>query len=237
MKTVQFFCLSMMLFLMVGYANANLAKGLQENDLTRTYEIDRFNELFLEGAFKVYLIQGNENSLEVRASDSGAFDYLDVDNRNEYLHLHVDREPFDFSRITLYITFKNFERLRIEGGIKLQTRGYLDLDDFMVDVKGGAKIEIRAKARNIGIKTEGGVMFELDGVAESLDVKVAGAGHVDADELKTRDVTFFIEGLGTGSVFATETLNATIKGVGKIKYRGNPQLTEFIDGLGSVDRK
>lgn len=237
MKTVQFFCLSMMLFLTVGFANANPAKGLQENDLTRTYEIESFNELFLEGAFKVYLIQGNENSLEVRASDSGAFDYLDIDNRNGRLHLHVDREPFDFSRITLYLTFKNFERLRIEGGIKLQTRGYLDLDDFMVDVKGGAKIEIKAKSRNIGIRTEGGVMFELDGVAESLDVKITGAGHVDADELKAREVTFFIEGVGTGSVYATETLNATIKGVGKIKYRGNPQLTEFIDGLGSVERE
>jgi hypothetical protein len=237
MKNVQNFCLVMMLLLTAGFTKANAAEGYQDNDLTRTYDIESFNELFLEGAFKVYLIQGNENSLEVRASDSGAFDYLNIDNRNGRLHLHVDREPFDFSRVTLYLTFKNFERLKIEGGIKLQTRGYLDLDDFMVDVEGGAKMEVHAKARNIGIRTEGGVMFELDGVAESLDVKITGAGHVDADELKTKDVTFFIEGVGTGSVYATETLNATIKGVGKIKYRGNPQLTEFIDGLGSVERE
>lgn len=216
--------------------SAKAAKGFQDGWESKTYKTGEFSELFLEGAFRVYLIQGNENLLEVKASDPAAFDFLNVTNQNGYLHLHVDREPFDFSRISLYITFEMLKRLEIEGGVKLRTRGYIDVQDLDVEIEGGAKLNIKAKARQITIDTEGGVMFEIDGIAESLDVKVSGAGHIDAAELQTKYVSFKIEGVGTGSVFATQTLDATINGVGKIKYRGNPQVTEHIDGLGSVEK-
>jgi hypothetical protein len=42
--------------------------------------------------------------------------------------------------------------------------------------------------------------------------------------------------VGTGAVYATETLHAKIEGVGKLKYRGNPEVTKDIEGLGSVSR-
>ena len=37
---------------------------------------------------------------------------------------------------------------------------------------------------------EGGVLVNLNGVAKSLSIKLSGAGHVDAKELKTEDVDF-----------------------------------------------
>ncbi len=201
---------------------------------SETYEIGDFKSVYLEGGFKVYLIQGKECSLTVRASDAEVFDYLKVKNNRSSLELKVDRKPFDFNRVNLYITFRTLEQLRIEGGVRMKTKGYLDLNDLYVQVEGGAKIELDIKAENVKIVSEGGVLFELQGVAESLDVKVSGAGHINAGELKTKNVSFQVEGVGTGNVYATETLNTKIEGVGKIKYRGNPDVTRSIDGVGSV---
>lgn len=231
MKLVYFFAVFSMILTSV---NAN---PLQDEDWdSKIYDIGNFTEVYLEGGYKVYLIQGDKNSLTVKASDSDVFDYLKVKNDSESLSLKIDRKHFDFDRITLYITFKNIEKIDIEGGVKLKTKGYLDLNDFSLHVKGGAKIELNLKADDVRVISEGGVLFEFDGVAESLDVKVSGAGHIDASELKAKDVTIKIEGVGTGSVYATETLYAKIEGVGKVKYRGNPKVTKNIDGLGSVTR-
>ena len=233
-------CLSNLAILFVLLGNVSQARpvmNLENDQESKIYEIGNFSELLLKGAFKVYLIQGNETSMRVEASDPVAFDYLNVTNRNGYLHVHVDREPFDFSRVSIFITFKTLERLEIEGGMKLRSRGYLDLDDLFVSLEGGAKIELQTKANDITIETEGGVMFDLDGVAQSLDVKIAGAGHIDAGELECKNASFKIDGVGTGRVFATETLFAQIKGVGKIRYLGNPDVTENIEGLGSVGRE
>ncbi|MBN1986565.1 MAG: DUF2807 domain-containing protein [Prolixibacteraceae bacterium] len=201
---------------------------------SKTYELNDFEKIQLEGGYQVYLIQGKENSLLVKASDADVFDYLKITSDAESLKLKVDREHFNFDRIRLYITFETLERIDIEGGVKLKTKGYLDLNDFAIHVEGGAKIEMNIKADDVEVISEGGVLFELDGVAKSLDVRVSGAGHIDAGELKTKNVTFRVEGVGTGNVYATDKLYAQIEGVGKIKYRGNPEVTKNIEGLGSV---
>lgn len=237
MKRICLFNLAILFVLLSGVSQAKPAINFQNNRESKIYEIGDFSELLLEGAFKVYLIQGDETSVKVEASDPVAFDYLNVTNRNGYLHVHVDREPFNFSRVSVFVTFKTLGRLEIEGGMKLRSRGYLDLEDLFVSLEGGAKIELQTKANDITIETEGGVMFDLNGVAQSLNVKIAGAGHIDAGELECKNASFKIDGLGTGRVFATETLFAQIKGVGKIRYLGNPEVTENIEGLGSVSRE
>ena len=203
---------------------------------SKTYEIGNFTEIYLEGGYKVYLVQGDENKVVVKASDDDAFDYLKVKNVDNKLSVKVEEDYFNYDRIILYITFKELNRVKIEGGVKLKTKGYLNLNDFNMYVAGGAKIELNLKAEDVHIVGEGGMLFELDGVAKSLDIKITGAGNIDADELRAKDVTIKIEGVGTASVYATETLNAKIEGVGNIKYRGNPKVTKYIDGLGSVKR-
>ena len=231
MKALSFLLTTVLLIA----ANQSFSQN-DDNWESKTYEIGNFHKIDMEGGFNVYLIQGETSSVEIRATDWDVFEDIEVKTDNSTLKLEVERKPFDFERVNLYITFRELEEISIEGGVKMKTRGYLDLRDFYIHVEGGAKIELDLKAENVKVVGEGGVIFELQGVAESLDARLSGAGHVDADELKTKHVSFRIEGVGTGSVYATETLNAKIEGVGKLKYRGNPEVRKNIEGLGSVSR-
>ena len=228
--------LSYFLLITLFLGASSICYGQDEDWETKTYKLTEFRDIYLKGGYKVYLIQGKENSLMVKASDEDAFDYLKVKNDRSSLGLEIDRKHFNFDRINLYITFKDIERIEIEGGVRLKTKGYLDLKDIYVSVEGGAKIELDMKARDVELNGEGGVLYELDGVADRLTVHLSGAGHVDASELKTKDVIFQVEGVGTGTVYATETLYAQIEGIGKVKYRGNPEVTKDIQGLGTVSR-
>lgn len=225
--------LASVLFLLLASTTVLFAQN-DENWESRTFNMGEFERIKLEGSFRVYLIQGNENLVEVRTTDEEVFDYLEIKNVNSTLKIEEEIKPFNFDRVNLYITFRNLEAINIEGGAKLKTRGYLDLNNFSITVEGGAKIELDMKAENVQVSGEGGVIFELQGVAETLDVHISGAGHVNADELKTKDVTIKVEGVGTSSVYATETLDAKIEGVGKVKYRGNPRVIKSIEGLGKV---
>jgi hypothetical protein len=221
-------------FLIIFSVNANAEQ--YEDWESKTYDVGEFTDIYLEGGYKVYLIQGDKNSITVKATDDDVFDELKIRNNSDELRLKVERDHFDYDRIILYITFKKLEKLEIEGGVRLKTKGYLDLDDFEMYVAGGAKIELDMKAENVKIFGEGGVLFELDGIAKSLDIKVSGAAHIDAEKFKSEDVSIKIEGVGTGTVYATETLYAKIEGVGKVWYSGNPKVTKHIEGLGSVKK-
>ena len=224
----------MLLFFINSVFFTIVASGQENGRESRIFETGRFNRLFLEGAFGVELIQGKKPSVEMHVSDPKAFDYLKVTNKDGMLHLHVDRKPFDFSRITLYITFDELTWLRVFGSIRVATRGYLDLKNLEMVLEGGARVKLQAKAHGISIENKGGVLVELLGVTDVLNMYLAGTGHINAGEMRARDVDFRIDGVGTGKVYATRRLNATIKGAGKISYLGEPKVTESIDGLGSV---
>jgi hypothetical protein len=201
---------------------------------TKTYEVGDFSQIALDGGFKVYLIQGDHCSVTVKSTDDNVFGNIKVKRNQSEVSIQLDASFFVFHRVSLYITFKTLEKLNIEGGVNLKTNGYLNLENISVNVEGGANIDLDMKAQNVLVYGEGGFLFELKGVADRLDVTIKGAGHVSAAELKTKDVSFVVAGFGTGSVYATQTLNAKIEGVGKLRYKGDPKVDQYIDGLGSV---
>lgn len=210
----------------------------QENEINvKTWVIDDFDKAVMEGTFKVFLKQGNKNSVTVKSVYSNISDYIDIKTERGTLMVKVKRKPFDFSSIEIFVTFKTLKRLDIDGGIKLETDGYLDLEDIFIRIRGGSRMKFFTKVRDLKLVNEGGVLIELSGVAKSFDVKIAGAGHIDASEMKSDVVNFKIEGVGTGIVHATKSLNAEIIGAGKLKYRGSPNVTKSIEGLGSVQQE
>lgn len=200
---------------------------------TRTYTIQPFTKIYLEGAFKVILDQGAQPGLRIK-TDEDNFKYIDVQSDTQTLSLKITKKHFNFDELVLYITFKDLEKLVIEGGVNLETKGYVDLKDFYLHVEGGATVEMNVKANKIEVIGEGGVKFEFDGIADELDARLSGAGYFDAIDLKTKKCDIRIEGVGAGSVYATETLNATISGFGKIRYKGDPQVYKKIEGVGVV---
>jgi len=214
----------------------SLAAFAQEDDnwISREYPISHFSSIYLEGGYKVYLSQGDKTSLTVKTTNENMFDVLEVSNRGDELSLVMNRDYLSYRRIRLYITVKDLDQIKAEGGLSLESDGYLDLKDIKLHVQGGAKVDLKMKAREVDVIGEGGVLVSLSGVADELSVKLSGAGHVDADELKAEDVRIEIEGVGTASVYATKELYTKIEGVGKVWYKGNPSVTKDIEGLGSV---
>ena len=231
MKTLRFSTL----FLVFGLVSLSLFANSSrwDDDETRTYEVSNFDRIHLEGGYIVILEQADKPGLKIK-TDEDAFRYIDVDSDNGSLSLRITKKHFDFERLELYIQFTDLKELHVEGGIKLETKGYLNLNDLDIHVEGGAKIEMEMKANHVDVLGEGGVSFDFEGVANSLDARISGAGHLDADDFKVKDVVFEIEGVGAGSVYATETLKAIIEGVGKIKYKGHPKVEKHIGGIGFV---
>lgn len=200
---------------------------------TRTYKVQPFTRIYLEGGYKVILEQGSQPGLRIK-TDEENFQYIQVNSDSESLSLKITKKHFNFEELILYITFKELERLEIHGGISLETKGYVDLKDFYLHVAGGADIEMNMKANNVRLIGEGGVKIEFDGIANELNASISGAGYLNATNLKTKRTDCKIEGACAASVYATDFLNASISGVGKIRYKGDPKVYKKVEGLGLV---
>jgi hypothetical protein len=232
--TSLIFALGLLVSKLFAATNSPVYEPLNDND-TRIYKVQPFTKIYLEGGYKVVLEQGAQPGLQIK-TDEDNFKYIDVQSDAESLNLKIKKKHFNFDELVLYITFKDLEKLEIEGGISLETKGYVELKDFYLHVSGGANIEMNLKASKLKVMGEGGVKFEFDGIADELDATISGAGYLDAIDLKTKRTDCKIEGACAASVYATEFLNATISGVGKIRYKGDPQVFKKIEGIGLVSR-
>jgi hypothetical protein len=52
-----------------------------------------------------------------------------------------------------------------------------------------------------------------------------------------QDVICRVSGVGNASVYALKNLDATLEGVGKIGYRGDPVIVKKVNGIGAVYKK
>jgi len=206
-----------------------------DDEDTRTYAIQTFTKIYLEGTFKVILEQGSQPGLRIK-TDEDNFKYIDVKSDVSSGSLKITKKHFDFEKLILYITFKDLDELKIEGGISLETKGYVDLKDFYLNVQGGADIELNLKAEKLKVIGEGGVKLEFDGVVSEMDATISGAGYLDSADLKAKKVDIKIEGVGAASVYASENLYATISGIGKIRYKGEPEVFKKVEGIGLVSK-
>lgn len=202
----------------------------------RTFDIADFKYIHLEGGFKVVLQQAEQAGLKIKA-DEDDFQFLDVEVRDSVLDIEIKDQHFTLDQIILYINFKQLEKLHIEGGAKLETQGYVELKNFLVQVDGGAKINMQAKAESFEVIGQGGTSFILEGVCNKMNARLAGASYIDAEDFKCDSINIKIEGVGGGTVYAVNSLNAGIDGVGKIRYKGNPQVNKTIGGIGFVSSK
>ena len=78
---------------------------------------------------------------------------------------------------------------------------------------------------------------DLKGKVKSFNISVNGVGSVNARELIADDVVANLNGVGSVKLYAKNSLNASVNGVGGLTYFGNP--TELIlndSGIGGITK-
>jgi len=78
---------------------------------------------------------------------------------------------------------------------------------------------------------------ELTGTVKAFNVSVNGVGSVNARQLIADDVVASLNGVGSVKLYAKNSLNASVNGIGGLTYFGNP--TELIlndSGIGGITK-
>lgn len=77
-------------------------------------------------------------------------------------------------------------------------------------------------AENFDASVSGVGELKLQGECVTLDADVSGVGELDAEDLECRNVTVDVSGVGSATVYASQSVDAEIAGIGKIRVEGSP---------------
>ncbi|MEQ9301292.1 MAG: head GIN domain-containing protein [Cyclobacteriaceae bacterium] len=199
-----------------------------------------FTALQVEGAGSIYLTAGDKSQVEVRLKNDN-YELSDIITEVNGNRLRIDyKEKRAFKsapKIDLWITYKSLEEISVSGAGKISTENTIKADRLVLDCDGAESANLELDVNEPVARMSGAGSFNLSGRADRQDLEVSGAGSINAEDLIGQNVIAEVSGVGSLYVHAEERLNATVSGVGKIRYKGDPKVQEINnEGIGSIKR-
>ena len=126
------------------------------------------------------------------------------------------------------ISFKGVGDVHIENG--------LTTDNLDIESKGVGNVDIQSlTCQKLNVHSMGVGDVKLEGTAQIAALHSKGVGNIEAGNLRANAVEASSQGVGDITCNATESIDAAVRGVGSIKYKGSPTIKSLSKkGVGTI---
>jgi hypothetical protein len=203
----------------------------------RTYTPGPFDHLELAGAAYVELAQGDRD--EVFVSGNAALqDRVQLKLSNGHLQVRTEDgwKFWNNEPVRLKVQMRSIAELDISGASEVIAAKPLKLKELEIHISGQGTVrmsDITAQALRFDIAGAG--TGELTGRVTAFQVRVAGKGKVQAQNLKTRMTDIEMSGIGNADVWVTDVLGVKVSGLGTVNYWGKPEVRRETAGMADVN--
>ncbi len=164
----------------------------------------------------IYLNQDSVQSIRVEADDN-IIENVVTQNQDGILVAGLTNGTYSKVSVKIYVSLKSIENLSINGAGNIQVQNQINCNLLNSIINGAGNIDLQGKCN-------------------SFDCSINGAGNINAFEFEAKNCKARIKGTGNCSVYAGESLDAQITGVGNIIYKGNPgTIVSSVTGFGNIE--
>ncbi len=202
-------------------------------------QVSGFDSIRLDGTGKLLITQGDTESLTIEAEDN-IISELKSTVQGSTLVLGFQDNFWRISliptrSITYTLTVKDLTKVTFNGAGDLEM-DELNTGSFSITINGAGQASINnLNADSVDVQISGTGNVQLAGEVNQQNINIDGAGNVQSGDLRSASTTVVFNGLGNGTVWATESLDVTINGGGTLGYYGSPNITQNINGAGNIN--
>lgn len=211
-----------------------------KNNITRDYKVKDFNQIEATTVGDIYYTQSTNGKTTVQIYGPDNFvNLIQVAVKNGTLLLSMDKyNQVKNGKLKITISSPDLNSINFKGVGDVNIEKGLNTTNLNVDSKGVGDVKINNLTCNeLTVNSTGVGDVKLKGNVQLATLFSKGVGDIEADELKANRVDASSKGVGDISCYATESLKASVKGVGSIQYKGNPAEKIFNKGgVGSIKK-
>lgn len=218
------------LVLLIGISNATAQ--------LRTVNVGYFSEISLGVSGTLYLTQGENEKIEIEASDD-VFDRIKFKIEGSKLKIKNKNNLWGSwsgnSRINVYVTMKDIDGISVSGSGSIIGKNRFKTEDIRLSVSGSGRMDIKTNSEDIYINVSGSGRINLSGSTDNADVSISGSGKVKAQDLEVRICKASISGSGNCYITVTKEIDTRMSGSGSVYYAGHPdKVNSRFSGSGKV---
>lgn len=235
MKTVWHIITLILIFLNLGFA-----QGKNNHDVVKNLPFKDFKNINCGLNADVYLTQADSFSFQIEAK-SKIIKLLEAEVVDGVLNIKLDRSSDvwdNFDKAIIHISAPIFEKLSFSGTGKIRSENRLTGQNISIRVSGASALLFKdTEFENMVLELSGVGNIDISGKTQTAKVELSGTGNIDVLDLVVQNASCNISGVGTLTCNVENDLDATVSGMGKIRYKSEPKsLKKSVSGLGKVNR-
>lgn len=193
--------------------------------VTRDYKVKEFSGIDANTVGDIYYTQSSDGSTSVQIyGPDNIVDLMQVTVKNGTLLLDMKNNKVrNIKKMKITISTPTLTALYFRGVGDIIIEKGLDTDTLKIDNKGVGDINIhQLHCDRLDVESKGVGNVKLEGKVRQVLLDLKGVGNIEAEQLEAESVEAYSKGVGDISCYATQSLDASAKGVGNIRYKGNP---------------
>lgn len=178
-------------------------------------DVPSFHSVKVSGAVQLDIVTGKPQSVTI-TTDDNLVELVKTVVENGELAVSFSKVFSTSTGFRVQITMEELKKLKLAGAVKAQLSN-LDSDELF-------------------IKGSGAVKVMASGICRKAEIKLSGAGSIDAEELVSETLCIKIAGACKAVVHTTQEIEVKISGSGRVVCYGNPpSVRKHISGAGRVE--
>lgn len=210
-----------------------------KNYITRDYKVKDFNAIDAATVGDIYYAQSTDgkSSLQIYGPDNFVkLIQVSVKGNTLVLAMNKQKKIKNAPKLKITVSSPNLNRVQFKGVGNINIEDKFITGKLDIESKGVGDVNIQnLDCQNLTVSSMGVGNVNLKGKAVNANLTSKGVGDIEAAGLEATHVKASSNGVGNISCNAVQSLDAAVRGVGSINYKGNPiQKTFSKKGVGSI---
>ena len=218
-----------------------MGEGIQPSMklITRDYKVKEFNKIDAGTVGDIYYTQSADGKTDVQIyGPDNIVALIQVAVKDSTLLLSIDKSKKvrNFKKMKITITSPTLNSISFKGVGDVHIDNGLTTDNLYVESKGVGDVKIKSlTCSSLNVQSMGVGNVKLAGTVQAATLHSKGVGNIEAGNLQANIVEASSQGVGDITCNAVESINAAVRGVGSIKYKGNPTIKSLNKkGVGTI---
>ena len=219
--------LASMLVLFTSCVDFRMSHSLKPSETVAKKEMTMkpFDKVELDalGHVKIVQAQGDDYRVVLSAPDN-YLDFFTFNVSDGELEMGLTKDAMSLETANIDVTIYTPRLVKVENeGLCRLNIDSLSTPLLKVENSGVGAMSLHGlKADKISVDCSGVGGIKLSGVVAWANLECSGVGSIDAKALKARRVKGDVNGVGGIECYASDSLKASVSGVGAFKYAGKP---------------
>ena len=190
-----------------------------------------FDEIKVSRGMNVYISQGNESSVIVKA-DENLLDAIETNVEGGILKVTTNSNIRKATELKVMVTVSELNAVKTTAGSNVFSENTFETNEIDLSATAGSNMKMNLEVKSVDVSASAGSNIKLSGSAKSINCSASSGSNIKAEEFTSTECVARVSSGANIWIIAKNDFKGRASSGGNIFYYGNPATTDIQKSSG-----